>query len=206
VPFRDLPRSLAILAPPLALLIMASARWLYRDWQMRHKALREGGERVLLYGAGELGYQLVRVLQTQVSSPYRVVALLDDDRAKRNLHLAGVPVAGTRDDLARVAQERNVRTVILAIGNADSRLVREVEARAREAHLTLKVLPHASLIAERGVRLSDVRDVQICDILGRREIQTDCSSIAGYLTGRRVLTRGIVRAAIRGRRIEDVLL
>lgn len=186
----DLPRSLAFLAPPVALMIMAAGRWVYRTWRVRGNAIQDGAERVLIYGAGELGYQLVRMFQTQSPSPYRVVGFIDDDRAKRNLRLRGVPVRGTRDDLARITADRDVDTLILSIGNADARLILDVETMARLNGLTLKVVPHSSLFAERPVQLSDVREVDIADILGRRQIETDICAIADYLTGKRVLITG----------------
>lgn len=184
------PRSLAILTPPIALMFMAAGRWICREWRARRRAVASGTSKVLVYGAGDLGYQLVRLIALDASAPYRVVGFIDDDRSKRNLRLQGVPVRGTRADLTRVAHDLGVTTVILAISRADADLVREVSDLVEGAGMRFKVLPHVSQIIGGKVRLSDIRDVEIEDILGRREIHTDVASIADYLSGRRVLITG----------------
>ena len=58
-------------------------------------------ERVLIYGAGEAGYQLIRLISTDPESPYNVVGFIDDARSKRNLRLLGVPVLGPRARCSR---------------------------------------------------------------------------------------------------------
>lgn len=184
------PRSITVLAPPLALLFMASGRWTYREWRARRRGRAADAERVLIYGAGDLGYQLVRLISADDSGHYVAVGFVDDDPYKRHLHLLGVPVRGTGKDLVRVARAHGATTVILGISWASADLVRSVGDAVHNAGMTFKVLPHVSEIIGGRVQLSDVRDVEIADVLGRRQIDTNVASIADNLTGRRVLITG----------------
>jgi FlaA1/EpsC-like NDP-sugar epimerase len=182
------PRATAVLTPPIALLIMAAGRW-------AHRALRDRGgrpadaERVLIYGAGDAGYQLVR-LASDNSSPYRVVGFIDDSRSRRNLRLQGVPVVGGRDRIVDAASSRGATTVILAITKATAELVREIADITEAAGLRFLVLPPLDELIGGRVRLSDIREVDIADLLGRHQIDTNLSEIAGYLTDRVVLITG----------------
>ncbi len=184
------PRATAVIVPPIALMSMAGARAAYRAWRDRQGRAGLHAQRVLIYGAGDAGYQLIRLICTDSDSPYEVVGFIDDARAKRNLRLLGVPVLGPRDRLLDIAAERGVDTVILAVTVADTEMVREVASLVEGAGLHFKVLPPVSELFGRRVSLEDVRDVDIADLLGRHQIETDLAGIADYVTGKRVLVTG----------------
>ena len=183
------PRAIAVLTPPVALLVMAAGRWCYRAWRER-LAPDADAERVLIYGAGNVGYQLLRLIAQEGRSPYHVVGFIDDARGKRNLRMLGVPVLGGGHKLVDLAVEHGVTTVILAISQADSELVRRVSATVEGAGLRLLVVPAVRELIDGRVHLSDVREVDIADILGRHQVETDLGEIAGYLTDRVVLVTG----------------
>lgn len=184
------PRATAMIVPPVALVLMAGARGVYRTWLSRGTRIGVHTERVLVYGAGEAGYQLIRLISSDSGSSYHVVGLIDDARSKRNLRLLGVPVLGTCDQLLDIAADRGVHTVILAVPSADADMVRNVAELVEGAGFHFKVLPPVSELFGRGVSLEDVRDVDIADILGRHQIETDLAGITDYITGKRVLVTG----------------
>jgi FlaA1/EpsC-like NDP-sugar epimerase len=123
-------------------------------------------------------------------SPLVPVALLDDDPTKRNLRIMGVPVAGTRTDLARVAHELDAGTLLIAIPSASAELLRELTDLALAEHLAVKVLPPVGELFGAPIGLGDIRPITEADLLGRHEIDTDLDAIAGYLTNHRVLVTG----------------
>jgi FlaA1/EpsC-like NDP-sugar epimerase len=102
----------------------------------------------------------------------------------------GVPVLGGRDDLARALGRTRAGTVILAVANAEADLVRDIRDRALAAGVQFKVVPSVPELMDHPVGVRDIRDVQIADLLGRHQIDTDLDAIAGYLTGKRVLVTG----------------
>jgi FlaA1/EpsC-like NDP-sugar epimerase len=183
------PRAIAVLTPPVALLVMAGGRVAFRSWRDRI-APNLDAEKVLIYGAGNAGYQLVRLLTQEPDSPFQVVGFIDDAKSKRNLRLLGVPVLGQHKRLLEVAEAHGVTTVILSIPNASSALVRNVSDTVESAGIRLLVVPPVHELIGGRVRLSDIREVDVGDLLGRHQVATNVHEIAGYLTDRVVLVTG----------------
>ncbi len=181
--------AMASIAPGLAAAVIVLGRVVWRSHRDRQSGSPSSGTDVIVYGAGEAGEQLLRLLRSP-EVPYRAVGLVDDDRLKHNLRLSGVTVLGEGQDLERIVQETGVGIVILAIGRPDRRLVASLSERMTRAGVSLRVLPPVAQIVGGQVRMSDVRDVEVTDILGRRPVSTDIASIAGYIAGQRVLVTG----------------
>lgn len=186
-----LPRGIALLVPVVALMGSLAGRWFYRTLRSRTRGDHEGPRRnVLIYGAGDAGHQLIRLILTDARSDFRVVGFLDDHPAKRNLRLMGIPVLGGVDDLVKIANQTSADAVILAITGADGEFVGQVQDRAEKAGTEFLALPPLAQMIGGRVHLTDIRKVDIADVLGRRQVTTDLGAIADYLTGRRVLITG----------------
>ena len=184
----QLPRSVPALATAFTAtgaVALRSAWRLFNDKRRRSP----GGLRLVILGAGEGSYQIVRALSTDAASPYEPVALLDDDPHKRNLRFQGLRVEGTLDDLAAVAARTNASHVLLAIPSADSELIRHMSVAANGAGLTFLVLPRAEEMFG-SAALTDIRVVSAADLLGRHPADIDTRAVAHYITGRRVLVTG----------------
>lgn len=174
-----------------ALVMQAGTRYVWRLYlEHLHRPSAEGRSRLLVFGAGEAGSQVITVMLRDPNSPYVPVALLDDDRRKRNLRIMGVHVEGDRSRLIDVAQRRRADELLIAIPSATRTLLTELTDRAAEAGLKVKVLPPVAELFGAGVTVGDIRPVTEADLLGRHEVDTDVESIAGYLTGKRVLVTG----------------
>ena len=186
------PRSVPLIATLCAVVTMAWGRALVRA--IRENAIlvdrTRPGQPVLVVGAGSGGRQLVKSMRRDPASRWSPVGILDDDRHKRHLQIDGVPVIGPISDLPAAADAAGASTVVVAIPSASAELLRDISARAADAHLTVKILPGVNELLGGRVGIQDVRDINIPDLLGRRQIDTDVASIAGYLTGQRVLVTG----------------
>src|SRR5207244_6252087 len=99
--------------------------------------------RLLVFGAGDAGAQIVATLLRDPASRYLPVALLDDDPTKRHLRVMGVPVMGGRGRMAEAADEHQADTLLVAIPRASANLIRELSDLAQDAGLDVKVLPGA---------------------------------------------------------------
>ncbi|MGH3588697.1 MAG: polysaccharide biosynthesis protein, partial [Pseudonocardia sp.] len=189
------PSWIARTVPPaatfMALFTMGFGRATWRRWVERrcYGAIRNA-KPALIFGAGESGRQLVRSMLTSPHAGLRPVGLIDDDGLKKHLRLQGVPVLGTRGDIAAAASYTRASTLVIALPNADPVLIREVAAESREAGLDVKILPGVQELDSQRVSIRDVRDIDVADLLGRNAIETDVPAIAGYLTGKRVLVTG----------------
>ena len=89
-----------------------------------------------------------------------------------------------------MAQQTGATVLVIAVRNVDAADLRDVTRRATEAGLAVKVLPSFSEVFRPWVGLSDLRDPDIADLLGRHQVDTDVASIAEYLVGKRVLVTG----------------
>ncbi len=187
------PQGVVMTAPFGALLIMAFGHFVARAFaehaQVGKRVVETPAEPVLIYGAGNAGQQLGRLIHNDPDSPYEVRGFLDDGADKRNLHLFGTKVHGGFDDMVQIADDLGVETVILAIGTADKAMLNKVNRRADAHGLKLLTLPPVRDMVG-GVSLSQLHQVDVADLLGRSQIKTDLSSIAGYLQGKVVLITG----------------
>lgn len=183
------PRALVVLTPPVALLLMGAGRCLYRA-TTGGRGPHVDADKIIIYGAGNAGYQLLRLLASHHAAPYHAVGLIDDAKEKQNLRLLGVPVLGGRDNLLSAAQHKEAKTVVLAVTDASAELVRELAGIVEGAGLRFMVLPPVSEMVGGRVSLSDIREVDVEDVLGRHQVQTNVREIAGFLSGKCVLVTG----------------
>ena len=182
------PRVVTFTVPLAALILMAAGRFLFRA--VTRSTHREGAEPVLVYGAGNAGQQLARLLSYDPDAPYEIVGFFDDDPTKRNLHLSGAKVLGDRTRVRAVAAEKGVRKLIIAIPTADRKLMRDISAIADEVGLETLVMPPTKDLVAGRVGLGDLHQLNVTDLLGRAQIETNLTEIAGYLAGRVVLVTG----------------
>ena len=185
------PRSVPFMAWPLALLGMAGVRLIKRLISTARRSPNASAEPIIVIGAGWVGSALVNRMLRYGDSPYLPVALLDDDPAKHNLQIYGVRVRGTLADLEQVAREFDASKVVVAVNNADAALLRKISDAADAAGIGCLVLPPLKDVT-RGAQLhlSALREIDVEDVIGRRPVETDITSIAEYVTGRRVLVTG----------------
>lgn len=184
------PRTVPIMAALIASLMMMATRFVIRAARQRHWARLEGKERILVFGAGNGGRLLIRNLRHDPTSPYIPVALLDDDRGKRRRSFDGVRVRGGRGDIARIADRLDADKLVIAIPSANTETIRELREAATEAGVKALVVPTMSAMVGRAPTSHDIRDINLEDLLGRRPVTLDQSSIAGTLEHRVVLVTG----------------
>ncbi len=188
---RLVPLTVPVVAGLVAMLLMGGIRYTWRlAMDRRRRPCGDDIHRLLVFGAGEGGAQVVPQLLKDPTSGFLPVGLLDDDLSKRKLRIMGVPVLGTRSRLADVAAVTGADTLLIAVPSATADLVTEMSELALQAGLAVKVLPPVRELFEGRVEVDDIRDVTTADLLGRHEIKTDIEAIAGYISGKRVMVTG----------------
>ena len=187
---RVIPRSVPLLATAISLLGQIAIRSMWRLY-VEHRDRPEGDhlQRVVIVGAGEAAEQVLRTLRASAGDPFVPVAMVDDDRSKRNLRMLGVRVEGRVDDLVDVARRRSATSVLIAAPSAESPFIRRVTTLADGEGLDVFVLPTVDKMLG-GVHLTDIRPVNENDLLGRHPADIDPVAVAQYIEGRRVLVTG----------------
>ncbi|MRS11755.1 MAG: polysaccharide biosynthesis protein [Actinobacteria bacterium] len=147
------------------------------------------GRRVLIVGAGDAGSLLLRDIEAQPDLGLRVVGFLDDDPAVQHRTIRSVPVVGTTRQLADAVQRHRVEEVLVALPSAPNERVRDILNAAADAGLKTRVMPR--LVIEKGaVALSDLRKVEIEDLLGREPAAIDVEQVRETIAGRVVAVTG----------------
>jgi FlaA1/EpsC-like NDP-sugar epimerase len=179
-------------AAVFAVLAMLGARYVLFAVRQRIPATvaAPAAVKVIVFGAGEAGSQLVHSLLTHPDAEYRPVAILDDDPDKRRLRVFGVPVLGDRAAMAQAAATTGAKVLVIAIARASGTAIRDLTAQAEQCGLVPKVVPSIAELLSGVERIEGVRHPRISDLLGRRPVQTDVASVAGYFAGKRILVTG----------------
>ncbi len=185
-----LPRSTVFLAAPFVLVMMFGVRYLSRLLLESRRKPGDDAEPALVLGAGHVGDRLLADVTTDPNSPIRAVGLLDDDPAKKNLVLRGVPVIGRTRHLERAVRDTGATVVIVAIAAADSAMLRKISDQAAKVGARVVVTPSLHALLSGKASPADLRDISIEDLIGRHTVDTNVEQIAGYITGKRVLVTG----------------
>ncbi len=147
-------------------------------------------ERIAIVGAGQTGAQLASELLSRRGHGIEPVCFLDDDIAKHNLQIHGVPVLGAPERMPELAEKYGVTEIILALPSTSVRRIREVSTLASANNLRVLVVPSMAELAGGRVRASDIRPISVEDILGREPAKLDDEAIDAMVKGRTVLVTG----------------
>ncbi len=168
---QDVPRTIGFIQPVLLLMLVGASRAAARVWLggLYHQQLRKAAlPQVLIYGAGNAGRQLASGMSN--SNEMRVVGFLDDDDLLHGHVLNGLPIYDP-ENLTELLVDVGVTHVLLALPSV-SRQRRNEILKALSAHkVAVRTLPGLSDIATGKVSMSDVRDLEIDDLLGREPVQ-----------------------------------
>ncbi|HEY3313385.1 MAG TPA: nucleoside-diphosphate sugar epimerase/dehydratase [Anaerolineales bacterium] len=146
--------------------------------------------KIIVIGAGDAGALVVKEMQKNRQINLEPVGFLDDDPAKQNHSLLGVPVIGMLNDLAKVLDERQVDEVIIAIPSAPGRIVRLVADICRLKGVPFRTMPGIYELLGGKVSVSRLREVEITDLLRREPVRIHEELIGQVLEGKRVLVTG----------------
>lgn len=183
------PRSVLVLHALLVLLFLGGARVIYRLIHDNERGAKDG-QRVLLVGAGQAGEMLVRDMRLSTPARYDVVGIVDDDVSRHGRDIRGVRVLGGVDDLESIARSARADRVVIAIPSASAAQMRRLVTKCDEAGLPYRTLPKVMDVVDGTVDTSDVKRVEIEDLLGRDPVNLDLAAIGRGVAGKRVLVTG----------------
>lgn len=147
-------------------------------------------DRVLIYGAGSAGEKILREISLSAGLHKEVVCFIDDDDNKWTRKIHNVRIKGGRDVLKSVCQEEKIDEIIVAMPSADRKQLAEVLNICKETKCKLKRVPGYYQILNGEVHLSDLKDVEVQDLLGRDQIEVNLSEIMGYVKDKVVMVTG----------------
>lgn len=189
--FTPIPRSIFVLDWFLLFALLATSRLLWRIWRETYVVGRSSeGPRTLIVGAGEAGSLLLKEIRRQPHAAYNVCGFVDDDPEKRGMKLHGIPVLGSAKQLKTLIIANEIEDVIIAMPSADGKTLRNIMDSCKNANVNFKTLPSIGELIDGTLTVSQIKNVEIEDLLGRETVVLDRELIGGYLTGKRVLVSG----------------
>jgi FlaA1/EpsC-like NDP-sugar epimerase len=150
----------------------------------------EGVRRVLMVGAGNAAESIIREIHRMPVERFRVIGFVDDDPAKRNMIIHGLPVLGSTAEIRRVCEEEEVEEIVVAMPSATQKQLRRVIELCSGTKLKFQSLPGVGDLINGRVTVSQIRPVDINDLLGRQAVALDTEAVARFLRSRRVLITG----------------
>jgi len=184
------PRSVHIMSPAFLIMIMGGNRLAYRAWKERSLGglVPKQREPVFVIGAEEAAVNLIKELAR--SPQWHVVGVFDDDATKHGRQLHGVNVLGRVDDLASWKQRHGGHHAIIAMPEASHRARRRAVEMCRRAGLNVLTVPSFDDLMSGKVTVSQIRHVELDDLLGRDPVVLDTAGLKNWFSGRVVLVSG----------------
>jgi FlaA1/EpsC-like NDP-sugar epimerase len=144
----------------------------------------------MLVGAGSAGQMILRDIHNAKELNEKVLCIIDDNSNKWNRFIDGVPIVGGRGDILANVEKYNIDKIYVAIPSATVEEHREILNICSEAGCELKSLPGMYQIVNGDVNVSNMRNVEVEDLLGREPIKVNMDEIFDYLKGKTILVTG----------------
>ncbi|MEK9148517.1 MAG: polysaccharide biosynthesis protein, partial [Candidatus Desantisbacteria bacterium] len=145
---------------------------------------------LLVIGAGDAGWRVIREIQTHPELGCQIIGLIDDDPEKLNTEVMGVRVLGDRKRIVEIGKQEKVDEIIIAIPSADGKTIRGIINHCKETRASFKIVPGIVEILSGDVQLHQIREVNPEDLLGRETVTVNIDEISSFLKGKRVLITG----------------
>jgi FlaA1/EpsC-like NDP-sugar epimerase len=183
------PRSVLLLDPILLILMLGGSRLGYRVWKERRlrNVLGSHGKPVMILGAGDAAADLLKNLAR--AGDWRVLGLLDDDPAKRGRQIQGVNVLGAFEELVDLAPRLGLERAIIAMPGSHHARRRALEICRRAGVEALTVPSYQDLMSGK-LTVSQVRSIELDDLLGRDPVLLDDSRLQEWIHGRSIMITG----------------
>lgn len=184
-----IPRSVGIIQPLLLLLAIGSsramARYSFHPVNVPSQACAR--QNILIYGAGSAGVQISSALYHNAG--YNVKGFIDDDTALHDKCINGIMVYSP-ESVPVLVKSKGVTGILIALPAASRAKRREIFSSFEGLDLNIRTLPGVEAIADGNVSISDIREVDIEDLLGRDPVSPDPGLFARCIKGKRVLVTG----------------
>ena len=189
-----IPLNVSVIGTMLVCIFTLGYRILYRVYRrallyMPYKYANDQ-ERVMIIGAGSAGTMIINEMLSRRNLKLNPILLIDDRDFKQGKRISGVKVEGKRNDIVRLAEEKEIDTIILAIPSIDNENKREILEICKKTNCKVKIIPGIYEIISGEATVSKIKDVELEDLLGRDPIVLDNKGISSYLNNKVVLVTG----------------
>ncbi len=186
------PRSCYLFYIMFLIVFTAASRFSYRFLRRikRQRTLSQEGTNVMIIGAGNAGSMLIREIMNSEYLKKKVKCIIDDAPEKQGVFVDGIKVVGTRYDIRAAVEKYDIKEIDIAMPSVSKKQTKEILDICKETTCEIKLLPGLYQFVNGEVHVSNLRNVEVEDLLGRDPINVNLESIMGYVTGKVVLVTG----------------
>ncbi len=189
-----MPVSYYVFGAGFQLVLLIGVRFSYRFVLLERSKARKratgGGKRVMLIGAGNAGQMIFRDAQIAQEHNVKIACIIDDNANKWGRHVSGVPVVGGRESILKNVKKYKIDAIFVAIPSASEEDKRSILNICKESGCELKNLPGFYQLINGEIKISNMKDVAVEDLLGREPIQVDMQQIYDQISGKTILVTG----------------
>lgn len=189
-----IPLNVSVLAVILVMCFVLGIRILYRVYRrvllyLPYKYLADQ-QRVMIVGAGSAGTMIINEMLSRRDLKMNPVVLIDDDKYKKGKRISGIKIEGGKKDIVRIAREKEIDLIILAIPSLDNEAKHQLIDICKQTNCKLKIIPGIYEIISGEASVSKMKDVELEDLLGREPVKLDNEGISDYLSNQVVIVTG----------------
>ncbi|NLK22340.1 MAG: polysaccharide biosynthesis protein [Epulopiscium sp.] len=187
------PRSIYVITWLLDVLFIGGTRFAYRvlkHWNVKEIWRSSHKKRALIIGAGDAGAMVIKEMNNHEELGMIPIGVIDDDETKYGKKINGVPILGTRYRVEEVVIQKSIDIIIIAAPSMPKKERRDIIEICDRTGAEIKILPGVYELIEGKIGISQLRPVQIEDLLGRDTIQLNIEEISGYINNKTVLVTG----------------
>ena len=191
LPIPKIPSVLSLCIYSMSLLLMMTARFIYRKYRMKVTSRNQGKKvRCAIIGAGNAGVALLNEMKNNVSNQYQPVCFFDDEPEKVGKFIHGIEVKGKIDMMPLLLRNTMVTEIIFAIPSANPTRRKEILEMCSTLHCHVKVLPDSFAAVQSENLTQNVRNVKIDDLLGRERVVFNNQEVFGFLQDKVIMVTG----------------
>lgn len=194
---KNLPRSSYFIYFMLLTMFLGGSRFTYRLLRLKKNRLgfgllkeRRDLEKVMIIGAGLAGEKVYREIVNSSEVYKQVMCFIDDDPSKRGRTVHGMVIYGGREKIIEAAEKFEIEEILVAIPSADKKELADILNICKETKCKIKRLPGIYQLLNGDIRISDFKEVEVQDLLGRDPIEVNLEDIMGYVTDKTVMVTG----------------
>jgi len=187
----EYPRSVFLIDAFICVTFLGGVRFALRAFREATRLPpRDTAHNVLIYGATEIGVEILKEIRTNPHLHMRVLGFIDDYPLKKGYKIHGVSVLGNGEDLPRLLARFSVNDVIITTHTLKPKDLGALITRFRDSGVRFRIVPAMRDVLGGRVSLKQLRDVDVEDLLGREAVNLDLELIRQAFSGRRVLITG----------------
>lgn len=175
----------------LHIILIGGSRFMWRIFRDRYIKQDKNKKRTLIVGAGSAGAMIARQLRNeQQNTELWPVGFVDDDIHKQKMQLFNLPVAGGVKDIPEVVEELDIEHIVIAIPSLQNGELEKIVASANKTKAKVQMIPKIEDLMTGRVSVSNLKNVEVEDLLGREPVKLDINAISEYVTDSTVMVTG----------------